>query len=141
RATLERDLNSLRDVYRANGFRDIDVTSKEVDDYDGKIGHIALFIEIKEGPQWFVSSLDLEGVSETDRAALLLILHSTAGQPYSDLNVASDRDGILEYYYNNGYPEATFEFNSEPAPVPNRVSLRFSVTPGHQEFVRDVLVS
>jgi outer membrane protein insertion porin family len=141
RATLERDLNSIRDVYRANGFQNIDVSSKEEDDYEGKTGHIALFIEIKEGPQWFVSSLDLEGISATDRAALLLILHSTAGQPYSDLNVASDRDGILEYYYNLGYPEATFEFTSTPGSEPNHVNLTFSVTPGRQEFVRDVLIS
>ncbi|MGD0435426.1 MAG: POTRA domain-containing protein [Bryobacteraceae bacterium] len=141
RATLERDLNSLREVYRANGFRDIGVTSKEVDDFAGKQGQIALFIEIKEGPQWFVSNLDLEGISETDRAALLLILHSTAGQPYSDLNVASDRDSVLDYYYNLGYPEAAFEFTSEPAREPNYVNLKFSVTPGRREFVRDVLIS
>ena len=141
RNNLERDLNSLRDVYRANGFRDVEVTSKEVDDYDGKMGHIALFIEIKEGPQWFVSKLDLEGVPEVDRAALLLILHSTAGQPYSDLNVASDRDSILDYYFNNGYPAAEFEFNSQSSEEPNHVNLRFAVTPGHRVFVRDVLVS
>jgi outer membrane protein insertion porin family len=141
RATLERDLGSIRDVYRANGFQNVEVTSKEEDDYQGKTGHIALFIEVKEGPQWFVSNLDVEGISETDRAALLLILHSTAGQPYSDLNVASDRDSILEYYYNLGYPEAAFEFTSEPAREPNYVDLKFSVTPGRREFVRDVLLS
>lgn len=141
RATLERDLNSIREVYRANGFQDIEVTSKEVDDFRGKTGQIALFIEIKEGAQWFVSTLDLEGVSDTDRAALLLILHSTAGQPYSDLNVASDRDSILDYYYNLGYPEAAFEFTSEPAREPDYVNLRFSVTPGRREFVRNVLIS
>jgi len=141
RSNVERDLNSIRDVYRANGFRDVEVTSREIDDYDGKKGQIALSIQVKEGPQWFVSRLELLGVTEGDRAALLLVLHSTAGQPYSDLNIATDRDSVLEYFYNNGYPAATFEFNAQPAEEPNHVSLKFEVTAGRREFVRGVLVS
>ena len=93
-------------MYHANGFRDVEVSSREIDDYQGKAAHIAIFIDIKEGPQWFVSALDLAGISEDDRDALLLILHSTAGQPYSDLDVALDRDAILDYYFNQGYPQA-----------------------------------
>ena len=73
-------------------------------------------IEIKEGPQWFVSKLDLEGISEDDRAALVMILHSTAGQPYSDLNIALDRDAILDYYFNQGYPgrQLRLRFHARP---------------------------
>ncbi len=141
RAELERDLDSIREVYRTNGFRDVAVTSKEIDDYEGNAGHIALFIQVEEGPQWFVSKLDLEGVSSVDQAALMMVLHSTAGQPYSEFNVASDRDSILDYYYNNGYPQASFAFTSVPAPDTKRVDLKFMVTPGHREYVRDVLVS
>ena len=55
RQYLERDLDAIRDLYRGNGFRDVEVTSKEIDDYRGKTGEIAIFIEVKEGPQWFVS--------------------------------------------------------------------------------------
>ncbi len=138
---LDQDLDAIRDLYRANGFRDVDVTAREVDDYEGKKGELAIFIEVKEGPQWFVSKLDMQGVPETDRPYLISILHSTEGQPYSDLNVASDRDGILDYYYNNGYPEAKFEFTSTPAEEPQRMNLKFIVTPGRRVYVRDVVVS
>lgn len=138
---LERDLNTLRDLYRGNGFREVEVTSREVDDYQGVKGHLAIFIDIKEGPQWFVSKLDFQGVTEADRPYLLSILHSTEGQSYSELNVASDRDSILDYYFNNGYPAAKFEFTSTPAAEPNRVALKFIVTPGDRVYVRGVLVS
>jgi outer membrane protein insertion porin family len=138
---LDRDLNAIRDLYRANGFRDVDVTSKEVDDFEGKSGHIAIFIQVNEGPQWFVAKLALEGAPSEDRGYLLSILHSTEGQAYSDLSIANDRDSVLEYYYNNGYPAAKFEFTSEPAEQPNRVNLKFMVDPGHRVYVRDVLVS
>ena len=45
----------------ANGFRDVEVTSRVIDDYNGATAHIAIFIDITEGPQWFVSKLDLAG--------------------------------------------------------------------------------
>ena len=138
---LERDLNSIRDLYRSNGFRDAEVNATKTDDYQGKSGQIAIFIAIKEGPQWFVSKLTLRGVAPDDESALRLILHSTAGQPYSDLSVASDRDAILDYYFNNGYAEAKFDFTATPAEEPNRVNLEFVVTPGRRDYVRGVLVS
>jgi outer membrane protein assembly complex protein YaeT len=141
RQYLERDLDAIRALYRSNGFRDVEVTSKEVDDYKGQVGHIAISIEVKEGPQWFVSKLDLEGVPEGDRAHLRSVLHSTEGQPYSDYNVGSDRDTILDYYFDNGYPAAKFEFKPTDAAEPNRVDLKFMVTPGERVYVRDVLVN
>ena len=140
RQYLERDLNAIRDLYRGNGFRDVEVSSREIDDYGGTKGHLAIIIDIKEGPQWFVSKLDVEGVGADDRPYLMSILHSTEGQAYSELNVASDRDSILDYYFNNGYPAANFEFTSTPSGQPNQVALKFLVTPGDRVFVRDVLV-
>lgn len=138
---LERDLNSIRDLYRANGFRDVEVTSQVRDDYGAKKGQIAVKILIKEGPQWFVSKLDLEGIPPEDRSYLLSILLSTEGQPYSDFNVASDRDNILDFYYNNGYPAAKFDFTATPDREAHRVALEFNVEPGERRYVRDVIVS
>jgi outer membrane protein insertion porin family len=100
RNALERDLDAIRNLYRANGFRDVEVTSRLLDDYNGASSHIAIFIDIAEGPQWFVSKLALEGVSTIFGRALLPLLHSTVGQPYSDLNIATDRDNVLDYYFN-----------------------------------------
>jgi outer membrane protein insertion porin family len=88
-----------------------------------------------------VSKLEIEGVSEADRAALRSILHSTEGQPYSDYNIASDRDAILDYYFNNGFPAAKFEFTVTPAAELNRVDLKFVATSGERVYVRDVLVN
>src|SRR5262249_5368208 len=69
------------------------------------------------------------------------VLHSTEGQSYSDLNIAEDRDRILEYYYNTGYASAKFDFSAKPAEKPNQVELEFRVTPGPREYVRGVIVS
>jgi outer membrane protein assembly complex protein YaeT len=67
-------------------------------------------------------------------------LRSTEGQPYSPANTAADRDAILGYYYNTGYPDAQFESSQDPAPIPNQVYLHYRVVPGERQFVRGVLV-
>jgi outer membrane protein assembly complex protein YaeT len=141
RQLLDRDLNSLRYLYRSNGFRDVDVTSQEIDNYRGRANDVALVIQIKEGPQWFVAKLEISGISAQDRLRLLSILQSTEGQPYSDLNVANDRDNILDFFFNDGYPNAKFEFSSTPAPEANRVNLAFKITPGQRQYVRNVVVN
>jgi len=140
RNMLDRDLDAIRSLYRANGFRDVLVTSRTLDDYNGSPAHIAIFIDIAEGPQWFVSKLTFEGISDDFRPALMLLLHSTEGQPYSDLNIATDRDNVLDYYFNHGYPAAKFDFTSAPSPQANLMSLTFVVTPGERVYVRGVQV-
>ena len=67
-------------------------------------------------------------------------MRSTEGQPYSAANIAADRDTVLGYYYNDGYPDAQFESSQDPAPAPNRVNLRYRVTPGERQYVRGTLV-
>ena len=136
----DRDITAIRDLYVANGFRDVQVTSRQVDDYQAKPNQIAVFIDISEGPQWFVAKLDIQGAPAQDQKYLRSILHSTEGQPYSEVNVASDRDNVLQYYYDNGYPDAKFEFTSEPATA-HHVNLVFLITPGPRKYVRRVVVT
>ena len=140
RNALERDLDAIRNLYRGNGFRDVEVTSRVIDDYNGDAAHLAVFIDIAEGAQFFVSKLTLQGTSDDFRPALMLLLHSTEGQPYSDLNIATDRDNVLDYYFNHGYPGAKFDFTSVPSSQPDRVDLAFIVTPGERVYVRNVVV-
>ena len=139
-ALQRRDEESIVNLYQENGFRDAQVTSKVVDDYKGKIGDVAVFITIKEGPQWFVSKLEVAGIQQLDANRIIATLSSTEGQPFSDFSVAADRDAILAYYFTNGFPNVTFEWSSKPAAQPHKADLRFVVTEGQRQFVQDVLV-
>ena len=69
------------------------------------------------------------------------MVQSQEGQPFSDINVAIDRDNILDYYYNHGHIGATFSWSFEPAKAPNRVNLKYVITEGRQRFLREFLIS
>ncbi len=141
---LHRDEDSISGLYQSNGFRDVKIKDRTEDNYRGVPGDLAVYLDIDEGPQYFVNSLEVEGVKQLNRAALLDRLSSVAGQPFSETNVAVDRDTILAEYFRNGYPSATFEWSSDPAPGgkdTHRVNLRYVISEGRHETIRDVLVN
>ena len=138
---LRRDEDSIRNLYTSNGFRDVKVIHRTEDNYLGRTGDIAVFIRIEEGPQYFIDSLEITGIERLDLKAIRAAISSSPGQPFSEFNVAVDRDTILAKYFDKGFPNATFEWSSKPAAAPNRVDLSFVVHEGNQEFVRQVVYS
>ncbi len=138
---LRRDEDSIASLYQSNGFRDIKTKDRIVENYRGKPGDLAVYIDINEGPQYFVNSLTVEGTSQLDKAALMSKLSSIAGQPFSEFDVAVDRDTILAEYFRNGFPNATFAWSSDPASEAHRVDLRYLISEGRRETIRGVLIS
>lgn len=141
---LEQDKESIRGLYRSNGFRDAVVNSLVEDDYQGQKGNLSVTLNIEEGRQWFVNRLTLEGVPAGDEAYLRAQLRSVEDQAFSEANVAADRDVLLTHYFDNGYPDASFDWAQAPEnpdnPGDTRVNLQFKITPGKQIFVRNILV-
>jgi outer membrane protein assembly complex protein YaeT len=138
---LRRDEQSISSLYQSNGFRDVAVAHRIVDNYNDKPGNLAVFIDIQEGPQYFIHSLDIQSGAKLERAQLISQISSVEGQPFSEYNVAVDRDSILQQYSTRGFPNATFEWNSKPASEAHQVDLTYVIHEGKQEFVRDILIS
>ena len=137
---LDRDKETLKDLYHASGFREAEIASTVDTDFHGKNGELGVVLEVKEGPQWFVGKLDFEGIPENDLPALRKTLQSTTDEPFSEANIAADRDSILSFYYNNGYPDATFDWTQTPGDGEHRVDLKYTLHPGKRVYVRSVLV-
>ena len=140
-AFVRRDKEAIQSLYRANGFRDVKVTAASIDDYKGKIGNVAVTVRIEEGPQYSVSGLTLEGFDQLDKNNIAANLAVSPGEPFSEANVALDRDYILRTYQAAGFPDAAFDWKMTPAAAPHQVDVRYQVTEGSREFVRDLLIT
>ncbi|HZS46179.1 MAG TPA: BamA/TamA family outer membrane protein, partial [Blastocatellia bacterium] len=136
-----KDEESIRDLYQANGFRDVKVTSTVESNYKGKPSDIAVTFHIAEGKQWTVSSMHIEGANQLDLASLRHELTSAVGQPYAVLNIAADRSLILNRYYSEGFPTASFSYVQSPGPDPNTMDLVYRIHEGPREFVRKAIIS
>lgn len=136
-----KDEEAIENLYQANGFRDVKVTSSVETDYKGKANDIAVSFHINEGRQWRVANLEIEGAARLDLSNIRDRLYSAAGQPYADVNVSSDRNRILEYYYDHGFAQAAFSYRATPGTDPATINLAYHITEGPQEFVRKVIIS
>jgi outer membrane protein insertion porin family len=114
RRLVESDRDSLHNLYLANGFLEAAVDGQILDNYEKKEGDLLIRFVIQEGRQTRVASLAIEGAQAIKEDELLGVINSTAGQPYSDFNVATDRDNILALYYNEGFPDARFTATADP---------------------------
>ena len=140
-AWRRHDEDAITSLYQSNGFRDVKVTSRVVDNYRGRKGDIAVFFSIEEGAQYLVSSLTVKGDTHLDLTKTIASLSSQAGQVFSDFNVAADRETIIRRYGDNGYSSATFQWGSTPGPRPHTVDLVFEIEEGQQQFVRNVVIT
>jgi len=140
-ALLQQDADSIGALYQSNGFRNAKVGTEEDADYNGKAGNLGVTFRITEGPQTLVGSLALDGNHAISRAKLLAVVGCTPGQPYSEASVASDRDNVLAYYFNEGFPQASFTSQSANAARANRVNVTYHIIEGPQVRVAGVLIA
>ncbi len=138
---VKRDVESIANLYKSNGYRDVRVTPVVTDDYEGKTGAVAVRMRIEEGPQYYVSSLTLEGAHSVDAGDLLAQVGSTKGQPFSATTIAADQNAIIAEYYRRGFPDASFRWSSTASATSNQLDLVYSIVEGRRQFIRDVITT
>jgi outer membrane protein insertion porin family len=139
---LHDDMHGLEDLYRASGFQQVKITGNVQDDYQGQENQLAVTLHVDEGPQTLVGALHLVGNASFSEDELRRNINTAENQPFSEFNIAQDRDTVLSYYFNRGFPNATFEASAKPIPgQPNRMDVTFTIHEGEQFFVDRVLVS
>jgi outer membrane protein insertion porin family len=136
----KKDEQSIADLYKSSGFRDVNVTSRVETRYGGNASQIAVVFSIEEGAQWRISEFSATGLDRIGGEHLVSILGAGPGQPYSETTIAEDRSVILQASAARGFRHATFQFRASPS-GPHEVALTYRVNPGTQEFVRDVVIS
>jgi outer membrane protein insertion porin family len=140
-ALLSQDVRGLEDLYRANGFQQVKITSNVIDNYQGAQNSLAVDLKIDEGVQNLVGALRIVGNSKVTRDQFPA-LNTEVGQPFSQTNISQDRDILLKFYFNRGFPNAAFEASAKPSPdQPDRVDVTFTLREGEEFFVDQVLVS
>ncbi len=118
------------------------MNSEIQENYEGEQDEIAVVVNIDEGPQTLVGSLELAGATSFSRETLLRRLSAVPDQPYSEANVAADRDAITYYYYNHGFPDVQFEAAATAAPGdPQRMNVVYKIVEGQRVFVDRVLIT
>jgi len=139
---LAADVRGLTNTYVANGFQKVQIIPEVIDDYEGHENDVAIKLTVNEGEQILVGAFQLVGIKTFTLRELEGEINTAEGQPFSEFRIAQDRDNLLNYYYNHGFPRATFEATATPMPSqPNRMDVTFTIGEGERVFVDHVYVS
>jgi len=139
-ALLKSDVATLTGLYKSNGFRAAKIETKVDDNYEGASNKLAVHIHIDEGVRTRVGEVHVLG-NQKVKSSDLPELSTQAGQPYSEQDLANDRERILGYYFDHGFPNATLELSiSASATEPDREDVTYTIQEGEHFAVDQVMV-
>lgn len=135
---LRRSTDNITALYRQRGYEEVKVTSS-VDDKDARID---INFHIEPGPRTVVDSLEIQGNQAFSRDVLLRQIKLQPRQPFSEKLLVDDRDHILAYYYNEGFPNAHFDSQVTRLPEdPHRVRVAYRIDEGNRVRIEEVFVT
>jgi len=144
--TLDALVSAIRGLYRARGFTRV-MVMPTVETLPGgdrpspeEDRHVRVAIDIVEGPRTLVGSVDLSGNRVLSSAELRGSFATVPGKPYSEVDVASDRDRIDLEYRNRGYESVVVDPRVVLAEGDTRANVLFTVTEGQQVIVDHVII-
>ncbi|MBI4441908.1 MAG: outer membrane protein assembly factor BamA [Acidobacteria bacterium] len=137
---LEADLNEIRSLYLTNGFQQIEVRASLQPPAATSENDVVVVVQVREGTQTRIGQFALTGNESFSADRLSLYINAGSGQPYSESLVDSDRDNLLTYYFNEGFPEARFEARTKPAQETDHMDLEYVLEEGQREYVGHIFV-
>jgi outer membrane protein insertion porin family len=137
---------AIRNTYRARGFTRIDVRPtvtelpREDDAAPGIDRHVDVRYAVTEGPRTLVGSVDFAGNTVLAESQLLALMTTAPARPYSEGEIAGDRDRIDLEYRNRGYESIVVIPVIALVDNGTRADVRFEITEGPQVLVDHVII-
>ena len=142
-AQVDTAVAGIRGLYRARGFTRTTVMPAAMVLPRGTATgdrQVQVTLNIVEGPRTIVGAVDLMGNTVLTSAELLNGAATMVGKPYSEIDVASDRDRIELEYRNRGHESVVVEPRVMLAEGDTRANVLFAITEGPQVIVDHVII-
>ena len=138
---FETDKASLIDFYNENGYRDASITGDSVQVLNDK--RIRLYIDIKEGDQYFFRNITWVGNTKYPSELLSSILGIEKGDVFDksllDKRLQSDEDAVSSVYLDNGY--LFFQVIPVETKIENdSIDLEMRIYEGKQATINQVII-
>lgn len=135
RQMLSADVKSLEEFYHSKGFLDASVGPK----LNRGPGTLSVTFVVSEGPLTRVGNVTFEGVSGKTALDVRSGLSALPGKAYSPQILSADRDAILTYFADRGYPDASVTAHVSPLGA-HDVAIRYNIEPGVHDVVDRVVI-
>lgn len=117
-ATVQEDLDNIKELYKTIGYKDIQVAQPEVEvvakrpnaeNPDDRKRRLALVVPIEEGSRWRLGDIDIEGNEVLEDPILRAAFEDPKGGWLRQDVIDKGLERIGEFYSNTGYIQAQVE--------------------------------
>ena len=137
---LKGDIENLESFYLNRGYLKFSIESSQVSVSKDK-KDVFITLSISEGEQYTVDQVNVIGEMPIDEKLYTPILDGLKNQIYSQAQITSIEEYLVNYLGNEGYTFAEVTGNPEIRAENNKVSLIFLVQPGNRTYARKILFS
>ena len=130
-----RDLRLIEKLYTDNGYVQSRVIGPEVDPREEGL---FVKVEIVEGPQFKVGSLEVQGDETIDLAALRDKIQLKQGDVFSRSSLTADVETLESHFTDRGFYFANVDPVTKTNPDERTVDVQFGVEKGPLYFVRNI---
>ena len=136
----------IREAYRARGFTSAAVRATAVElpsdapERGGGDRLVDVRFTVAEGPRTLVGSVSFDGNTVLTVEELLALMTAAPSRPYSEVDLAGDRDRIDLEYRNRGYESVVIEPAVALLENDTRADVSFAISEGPQVLVDHVII-
>lgn len=135
---IASDLELVRRFYLKNGYADFRVVSSDAI-FDPQQGGYVIAVVVEEGPQYHVSSVDIEShLPDIDSAALRNVLRVSPGDVYNGDAVEKSVEALTREISKKGYAFTQARPRGERDPAARTVAIRFVLDEGPRVYIERI---
>ena len=137
---LKGDIENLESFYLDRGYLKFSIESSQVSVSKDK-QDVFITLSISEGEQYKIDEVRVIGDVPLDEGIYNPILENLKDQIYSQAQITSIEEYLVNFLGNEGYTFAEVTGNPDMSEEANKVSLIFLVQPGNRTYARKILFS
>jgi outer membrane protein insertion porin family len=141
--TVDAGVGAVRALYRSRGFAAPQIratTTVDASTADDADRQMTVDVTVVEGPRTLVGEVAFVGANVLSEVRLRQLVTTASGRPYTDGEVASDRDRLDIEYRNRGYDAVVVLPRVVRRDSDTVADVTFAITEGPQAIVDHVIV-
>ncbi|MEX2207557.1 MAG: outer membrane protein assembly factor BamA [Myxococcota bacterium] len=133
-----QDLDKIQRLYMDDGYIRVAIGEPQV---EVKEDGLTVAVDIIEGPQFLVGTVDILGDETMDREQLFGLVELEPGEVFSRSTLSADVDRLRGYYADRGFFDASVAPITNVDPEKKEIATQFEVKKGELYFVEGIDVN
>ena len=137
---FEDDLDKLRDLYREEGFLDVEIPQDKVQFNYPAPGRLVLVVNIVEGRQYRVGEVSFSGNKLFPTSLLKRVVRQKTGVVFVPSKLDKDVERLDDFYGKDGYLDTRVRLNRKPNVTTGAIDVEYVIAEGGKFSVESIVI-